>query len=66
MRFFLQVNRVQDVLEMGQLVEVKYLGKDKRNFHKISHKACLPAPPTPQPSADTEHKPSNSHRVGAC
>ena len=37
-----QVGRVEDVLELGQSIEVKYLGKDKQNFHKISHKACMP------------------------
>lgn len=59
----LQVSRVQDVLELGQSVEVKYLGKDRRNFHKISHKACLPLPPDSQFLREAEQRSSSPPKV---
>ena len=61
----LQVDRVQDVLEIGQSVEVKYLGKDRRNFHKISHKACLSPPASSDAPLEAEQRPSSQSKVAS-
>lgn len=56
---------MQDITDVGQEIEVKFLGHDRRGFIKLSRKACLPsqsehadvpeAPGTP-PSVSSPHK----------
>ena len=36
-----RINSIADVLKLGEIVEVKYLGKDQNGRHKISRKVLL-------------------------
>lgn len=40
-----RVEKVEDVVKKGDIIRVKYMGKDEKNGkYKLSHKACLPKP----------------------
>ncbi len=54
-----RINKVEDVLQVGQELSVKYLGVDSRTGkHRVSHKATLNGDSIEQPASPAGRRPS--------